>query len=111
MAEMDLKDFVANVISQIVDGVTEAIRRHDERGAIGRINPIFPGDSWKDLVKNIDFDIAITAGDKIAGEGGGGVRVHFFEAKGKLSKSYETAMTNRIKFSIPVSLPAHRTDP
>jgi hypothetical protein len=104
---MDLKDFVADVISQIQDGVTEAIRRHDERGTVGRINPKFPEDNWKDLVQKIDFDIAITASGKTSGEGSGGVQVHFFNTSGKLSKSHENSMTNRIKFTIPVSLPAH----
>jgi hypothetical protein len=55
---------VADVISQIQDGVTEAIRRHDQQGTVGRINPKFPEDDWKDLVQKIDFDIAITASDR-----------------------------------------------
>ena len=108
---MDLKDFVADVISQIQDGVTEAIRRHDERGTVGRINPKFSQDDWKDLVQKIDFDIAITTSGKISGEGGGRVQVYFFNAGAKQSKSHESSMTNRIKFTIPVSLPAHAVSP
>jgi hypothetical protein len=108
---MDLKDFVADVISQIRDGVTEAILRHDRQGAVGRINPVFPTDDgrpdWKGAVQNIEFDIAITASDKTGREGGGGVQVYFFNVSGKQSKSQENSMTNRIKFTIPVSLPAH----
>ena len=57
-AEMDLKEFVADVISQVTDGVLEAINRHDERKLPGRINPVFPtegGDyDWKSAVQNID---------------------------------------------------------
>jgi hypothetical protein len=108
---MDLKDFVADVISQIQDGVTEAINRHDRRKTVGRINPKFPEDNWKDLVQKIDFDIAITATGKTSGEGGGGIQVYFFNASGKLSKSHENSMTNRIKFTIPVALPSHEVSP
>jgi hypothetical protein len=108
---MDLKDFVADVISQIQDGVTEAINRHDRRGTVGRINPKFPEDKWKDLVQKIEFDIAVTESSKKSGEGGGGVQVHFFNASGKGSISKENSMTNRVKFTIPVALPSHEVSP
>lgn len=106
---MGLKDFVADVISQIYEGVTEAIADHDRRHAVGRINPPrrLADGSYDWGVQNIDFDIAITASDKKSGEGGGGLQVYVLNASGKQSKSHENTMTNKIKFSIPVALPAH----
>ncbi len=38
---MDLKDFVADVNSQVTDGVLEAIDRHVAKKVPGVINPIF----------------------------------------------------------------------
>jgi hypothetical protein len=108
---MDLKDFIADVISEIQDGIIEAIRRHDKRGAPGRINPKFHEDDWKSLVQNVDFDIAITATDKRSGEGEGKLQVYFFNTSGTLSKSNENSTTNRIKFTIPVSFPSHTVSP
>ena len=111
---MDVKDFVADVISQICDGVTEAIHKHDAAGSVGRINPIFKDKSgkvdWAKHVQNIEFDISITEDAKTSGKAGGGIKVYFVSANASADKSRETSMVNRIKFTIPVSLPAHLTD-
>jgi hypothetical protein len=76
---LNLKDFVADVISQITDGVLEAINQHDAKKIPGRINPVFQeagGEyDWKGAVQNIEFDISVTVSDKKSGEGGGGVKV------------------------------------
>jgi hypothetical protein len=109
---MDLKDFVADVISQLTDGMIEAINRHDAKKIPGKINPVFPGESgeldWKGAVQNIEFDISVTVSDKKSGEATGGVKVYVADISGKGSKSREDTTTNRIKFTIPVSLPAHQ---
>jgi Trypsin-co-occurring domain 2 len=109
---MDLKDFVADVISQLEDGLIEAINRHDAKNVPGRVNPVFKGADgqydWKSAVQNIEFDISVTVSDKKSGEAGAGVKVYVADISGKGSKSHEDTTTNRIKFTIPVSLPAHR---
>ncbi len=108
---MDLKDFVADVISQVTDGVIEAINRHDARRLPGRINPVFPAEGgeydWKSAVQNVDFDISVTVSDKKSGDAGGGVKVYVVDFNAKGSKAHENTMTNRIKFTIPVSFPSH----
>jgi hypothetical protein len=104
---MDLKDFVADVISQITDGVIEAINRHDLKNIPGRVNPAFQGPGgeydYKRGVQNIDFDISVTVSAKK--EASGGFKVSVLNLGG--AKSHEDTTTNKIKFTIPVSLPHH----
>jgi hypothetical protein len=109
---LDLKDFVADVVSQLTDGVIEAINRHDAKQIPGRINPIFEDSSgaydWKGAVQNIEFDISVVVSEKKSGAFEAGAKVFVADLGGKRSKSHEDTMTNRIKFTIPVSLPAHK---
>jgi len=109
---MDLKEFVADVISQTADGVNEAIERHRGKMLPGVINPIFEGPGgeydWKNAVQNVEFDISVTISDKESGDAGGGVKVYFADVSGKRSKSHEDTMTNKIKFTIPVTFPSQK---
>ena len=110
---MNLKDFVADVISQLEDGLADAINRHDRKNIPGRINPAFPKEDgseydWKSVVQNIEFDISVTVSETKSRELGGEVKVvSVLGGSGKRSKSHEDTTTNRIKFSIPIVLPAH----
>lgn len=108
---MELKDFVQNAITQLVDGVQAAQKSHSDSGAI--INP-----SIKDGKVNyygnglastgagyypsqLDFDLAVTvsnesganAGIKVFGVGVGGEQVS------------QTSSVSRLQFSISVALP------
>jgi Trypsin-co-occurring domain 2 len=110
--KVNLKDFVADVICQVEDGLIDAINRHDRKHIPGRINPVFlkEGGSeydWKSAVQNIEFDISVTVSETKSRELGGEAKVYVLTGSGKRSKSHEDTTTNRIKFSIPVSLPAH----
>ena len=111
---MDLKEFGADVISQICGGVTDAINKHDETGSVGRINPVFKDRNgkvnWEKYIQNIEFEVSITEDTKVSGKASGGIKVYFVAADAGTDKSRETSMVNRIKFTIPVSLPAHMTD-
>jgi hypothetical protein len=112
---MELREFVAETLLAIQEGIAEAIRRADENGTLGRINPVWQGDDeksdWKEYVQPVEFDVAVTTTDKSAAGGKGGIKVlSFAELGAEGSKSSERSTVSRIKFSIPISAPAHRSD-
>ncbi len=114
---MELKDFIAQTLVEIVNGVSSA---QQTLGAEGQfINPEHAqhGDSQKkgvqfaygwSPIESVDFDVAVTASDT-AGTGAKiGVTSGIINASlgGKGEKSTESV--NRIKFSIPVCYPRKR---
>jgi hypothetical protein len=111
---MELREFVAETLVAIQEGVAEAIRRVDENKVVGRINPVWRGDEkidWKEYVQPVEFDVAVTTTDKSAAGGKGGIRVlSAVELGAEGSKSRENSIVSRIKFSIPISAPAHPSD-
>jgi Trypsin-co-occurring domain 2 len=113
---MELREFVAETLLAIQEGVADAIRRADESKTLGRINPVWEGGAdekvdWKEYVQPVEFDVAVTTTTKSEAEGKGSVKVlSVVELGAEGSKSREHSRVSRIKFSIPISAPAHRTD-
>src|SRR5579864_9190809 len=112
--KMELREFVAETLVAIQEGVADAIRRADENKTIGRINPVWQGDEkidWKEYVQSVEFDVAVTTTDKSAAGGKGGIKVLSAVALGSEgSKSWDHSTVSRIKFGIPISAPAHLSD-
>ena len=115
-APMELKDFVAESIKQIVDGVVETQTYAATKGA--QVNPthlqpistkgatVFKDHQGSRFAQSIEFDVAITAGDESnAGVSAGVSVISFFKAgvKGEIAENNTTV--SRIKFDIPVLLP------
>lgn len=112
---MELREFVAESLRQIIDGVAAAQTYAAEQGAT-----VNPSDIWfrvdqgvvkiQDratgaLVQEVNFDVAVTATDGTKTKGGIGV---FAGAVGLGSQGQSEASNqsiSRIKFSIPLSLP------
>lgn len=113
---MELKDFISETLSQLLEGIIEAQNKSAQIG--GRIVPyIRPSERQNEItVKTrdhmpiifVDFDVSIVAGEDkgskatigvVAGLFGGGVQGHS-------SENLQTA--NKIKFKIPVALPLHK---
>jgi hypothetical protein len=70
------------------------------------INPAWDGPhDYKNRVRDVTFDVAVTAGTKTEGGGGGGIRVLAIDVSGKVTHSSENNTVSRISFSIPI-LPA-----
>jgi hypothetical protein len=106
---MELKEFVAQSIIQIMEGVKEAQRKAIELD--GSVNPYtiagnVKGYSLKDL-SNIEFEVSVTSEDK-AGIGGG-LNVFFgaISVGGKVDVSDSKIALNRLKFTIPVMYPQY----
>jgi hypothetical protein len=111
---MELKTFVSETLKQIVEGVKQA--QEDVKNLGATVNPSNTANAEKQLyltnttrrtAQVIDFDISLTETE--ATQTGGSIGVFFgsvgLGAHGK-AESGSNAM-NRVKFSIPVALPAH----
>jgi len=101
---MDLKSFVAESLSQILEGIKEAQSRPggDNVGADGYLagqgNLISGGTSG--FFTLVDFDVSVVAETR---EGQGTVRVSGIEVADGTSKSAQN--NSRVKFSVHVRIP------
>jgi hypothetical protein len=112
---MDLKDFVSQTLTQIVEGVKESQTVATARGA--SVNPILSGTQaeaakhgflWSEagFAQVVSFDVALTVTEGTGTKGGIGV----FAGALTLGASGQSATTNssvsHVKFSVPLVLPS-----
>ena len=97
---LQLRDFVAETIKQVIDGVAAAQQYATTKRAI-----VNPQPSGLRRVEAISFDVAVTAAKGTKTQGGVAVFAGAFGlgSKGQSEKSNQTI--NRIQFSVHVSLP------
>ncbi len=111
---MDLEEFVASSIEQIIAGVMRAKEKvAAEMQGKARVNPRVASGSLpnrfatvsagSDVVQFVDFDVAVTASKGQAGQAGGGIRVAGIEIGGGREKTQEDSVVSRIKFWVPIS--------
>jgi hypothetical protein len=117
---MDLKTFVAETLSEIAEGVAEAQKRCAALGA--RVNPNIRGnwpashaDIWADdtsaPAQLVYFDVALSATEGSGKKGGAGVTVASVFSAGRSAESQgERSASSRIKFYVPLVLPAEPRD-
>ena len=110
---IELRDFISETIKQVIDGVVTAQEYATSKGAV--VNPKLNfhnqnQDLFLDITTNqptrlISFDVALTAAEGSKTQGGIAVftGVLGLGSKGQSEKTNETV--NRIRFSVPVSLP------
>ncbi len=117
---MELKDFVADALFQIMKGVKDAASRE---GMVGTVSPAFkvrPVDSsapeaakrrdvdWEKYIQEIEFDIAVTITDKLTGGGKAGAQIlSVINLGAEGTTSRENIIVNKIKFAVPVIYPAN----
>ena len=104
---MNVADFVAQTLVQIAEGVEQAQAARANK--LGVINPVF-GQSADDIDAQhqqlVEFDIAVSASDKVDASGKAGVAVLGFELGGGAGKTVEQGTVSRVKFSVPIVPPA-----
>ncbi|MDK2957902.1 MAG: hypothetical protein PWQ57_3400 [Desulfovibrionales bacterium] len=111
---MDLKDFLAESLKQIIGGIKDAQEYAKEQG--GRVSPpISSSDKNKSLHVHLDpnitpsfvkFDLSVaTASDITTGKEGGIKVLSAFVAKADGSTSSSSQAVSRIQFEIPVVWP------
>ncbi len=110
---MDLKEFIKETISAIVDASSDLQEKYAADDVV--INPPSDG-SGKDVfvsdesayifrrVKNISFDVAVTAASKTTGGGEGGIKVFSVGVGAKGEKSASSEKVSRVQFEIPITL-------
>lgn len=111
---MNLKDFVAESLKQIIDGVLEAQKYSDENG--GCIAPVVVvkeprGGGYTLKSSVVEFDIAVTAQKSAEREGKAVIVIPYFGMGGKLASGEQSATVSRVKFEIPVVLPTQNRQP
>jgi hypothetical protein len=107
---MELEFFVRSSLLQVMNGIRTAV---DEYQVIsnrisggGVISPAWGGHVDQiNRVKEVNFDIAVTATDKLEGQVGGGIKVFALDFSGKGSTATENSTVSRISFSVTILPP------
>ena len=102
---MELREFITATLVEIQSGVQDAINVAVRDGMKGAINPSFDPRKDKDLIEKVQFDIAVTVGEKKTGSAEGGIKVVGINFGGSAGGSHETSHVSRIQFSIPLIPP------
>lgn len=106
---MELHEFIRETLSQIVIGITEAQQSDAVIKSNAAIVPTGQGLTDNDRLNQVvQFDVAVTTQSESETRGGIGVFVGpvTLGSAGKSERS--TDATNRIRFSVPVYLPAQK---
>lgn len=112
---MEFKDFVAESLKQVVDGMETAQKYAQEKGA--RINPQGTEIAQADRVslnygyvkveysQLVSFDFAIPASEDKQAKGGAGIFIVPLTLGSQFQKDTANSNVSKIKFSAPLFLP------
>ena len=112
---MELKDFVAESIKQIIDGVNEAKRYAAENGAT--LNPERQTHNANNAnartntktgaaIETIEFDVAVTVTEGTQTRGGIGIFTGVVGLGSQGQSDATNSSVTRLRFLVPVSLPS-----
>tara|TARA_B100000929_G_scaffold290970_1_gene286910 strand:+ start:512 stop:922 length:411 start_codon:yes stop_codon:yes gene_type:complete len=111
---MDLKDFVAQTLSQIVQGVEQARGEIGDLAEVGGLPKGLPEGANRQLVnldhgngvaQLINFDVALTVESSTAGEGEAGAGIGgWLKVGGSAKHDSSTSSVSRIEFCVPLKL-------
>lgn len=110
---MNLQEFVKISLTQLIDGVQDAREEIASQGSTvppvysmeGGLPRVYRGDSYGYNVQIIEFDVAVTAQENDSLKGGMGIFVGPFAVGTQGQSGGQNATVNRVKFSVPVTLP------
>lgn len=107
---MELKDFIAGTLVQIVEGVHDAQKQVVELG--GNVNPYyrkeiqgFGTNYTRAEIQSVAFDVAITAQENSASKEGIGVVVAAIALGKRNETSDSSTSVSRVAFTVPLALP------
>lgn len=108
---MDLRKFIAETLTQIIGGISDAQAKTIEFQKGGEsdytapyVNPLPVSENYKKL-SEIEFDVAVTVSEGNSVAGNGGISVMGISIGGNGSSEQTNSSVSKIKFSIPVSYP------
>jgi hypothetical protein len=114
MTDMDLKDFVEQTLTQIMEGIKAAQAKTDHGGLIspavlhyGSVSNGIQSDAGE-YPEMVDFDVAVTAERGTGSKGGIGLVVGPVTLGSTGQSNEQNSSVSRIKFRVPVVLPAAR---
>ena len=105
-----LKDFVSNSLTEILDGIVDAQKKAKKINAtvIPKRQQYSKEQLRKegyDRVKEIEFDIAVSAKSGTKTKGGIGVVAAVFSVGANRTSNFTNSTVSRLRFSVPVLLP------
>lgn len=105
----EIKDFVRETLVQIISGVVEAQISESVKQTTAAIAPAGQGVQDEELLNRlVEFDVAVTTESGSETKGGIGVFVGPMGLGSKGRSDSSKALINRIRFSVPIYLPAQR---
>lgn len=105
---MNLSDFIALTLDEIMQGVTSAALKQKESGRFGFINPMDgeKGDEFASIpISTVKFDVAVTVESTNSKEAGAGINIRVIEARIGREGTERTTGESRVTFEVPVCLP------
>jgi hypothetical protein len=114
---MKLQEFVTETLREIVTGVKAAQQYADAQGAkinppsrkLGELKSMRIVDaSTGQLLRDVEFDVAVTFTEGTVAEGGAGIFVAGLGLGAKGKSDTSSSSVSRIRFAVPVSLPVQR---
>jgi phage tail sheath gpL-like len=116
VATMDLKEFVAESLKEVISGVKDAQIHAHENGA--EICPTLQrrGESKaayyvscrsNEKVVFVNFDIALSAEDTTKGDAGGKLSIKIASLSAGVEKAETNSSISRLQFELPVVWPIH----
>jgi hypothetical protein len=119
---MELQQFVASALKQLIGAIDEVKEFAKSKGA--EINPstltwvdtgherqLMYDESTGMLCSEVEFDLAVTISEGSTKAGGGGISVAALEFGAKGEKKAANEYVSRIKFMVPVVLPGTKPKP
>ena len=115
---MDLKSFVAETLTQIVEGVAEAQTRINEANVGAAVNPTRREEGRSKLgeTSTVKFDVAVTVADETASSSAAGGSAGFLsvisakvDANIEESGALRNEAVSRIEFQVELAQPADVT--
>ena len=105
---MTLKEFIADTLLQIVDGVAEAKGKNPKVAPrvvhhTGHDTPVIHASAENPRAFIVEFDVAVTVSQTTDTQAKGGMKVYVVEAGGRKGSSSEHSTVSRIKFEVPVA--------
>jgi hypothetical protein len=101
---MELRDFIKTSLLDILGGIQDAATVVNSDGGLGAINPVRPDQIFR--TEKVEFDIAVTAASESGGNVSGGINVYGAKIGSSIFGKLQDSKVSRLKFTIPVAMPA-----
>ncbi len=115
IANINIEDFVSEVLQQLINGVKKAQQHAKDNGAhinsdrikrVATTNDLRMSNQMLDvIVQEVEFDVAVSVSNQGNLKGGMGLVVPVLGIGYQAEKETTNATVSRIKFKIPVAFP------